>query len=102
MSTTPEKMNSSKESEKLEKPSFYDIFYLNDDYTPIDFVVATLKVHFNKTEEEAYALAQQAPVEGKIKVATTTFEIAETKTFIVNHVAQRNGFPLKSVFEKSI
>lgn len=101
MSLSPEKAKSLQENEKLQKPSLYNIFYLNDDYTAFDFVIHTLVEHFNKSYEEAAKLAEDGHDKGKFCAGTFTFEIAETKAALIMHYAKENGFPLKLVLEKN-
>ncbi len=87
--------------DEVEKPSKYHVFLLNDDYTPMDFVVDVLCRFFNKTSEQATDIMLTIHYKGKALCGTYTADIAETK---VNHVARfslENQHPLRCVLEKS-
>lgn len=100
MANIPEKSSFSKEEEKIAKPSLYNIFYLNDDYTSFDFVIASLIHFFHKSKDEAIVMANNGHEKGKFCAGTDTFEIAETKAYCIMENAKKHGFPLKVVLEK--
>ncbi len=89
-----------KVSEKLKKPSLYKVILLNDDFTPMDFVVYVLKSFFNKTDDEAHDIMLQVHKDGAGVAGVYSFEIAEMKSAQVNVTAKENQHPLKSVVEK--
>lgn len=86
--------------EKVQKPSLYKVILLNDDFTPMDFVVYVLKTFFNKTDTEAHDIMMQVHTDGAGVAGIYTFEVAEMKSAQVNMLAKDNQHPLKSVIEK--
>ena len=87
--------------EKVEKPPKYHVFLLNDDYTPMDFVVDVLCRFFNKTAEQATDIMLTIHYKGRALCGTFTADIAETKVAHVNSFSLENDHPLKCVLEKS-
>ena len=73
---------------------------LNDDFTPIDFVVHVLQKFFNKNIDDANKVMMQVHQQGSGIAGVFSHEIAETKVYLVNDYAKRNQHPLKSVMEK--
>ena len=86
---------------KLKKPSLYKVVMLNDDYTPMDFVVYLLKTFFKKNHEEASKIMLEVHNKGAAICGIFTFEIAETKILKVINTARNNGFPLLCILEKN-
>jgi len=82
-------------------PSFYKVILLNDDFTPMDFVVHILQKFFAKTSEEAQTIMLQVHQDGAGVAGIFTYEIGETKVFLVNQYAKQHKYPLKSVLEKA-
>lgn len=87
--------------DEVDRPPKYHVFLLNDDYTPMDFVVDVLCRFFNKSSEEATEIMLTIHYKGKALCGTYTAEIAETKVEIVNRFALNNEHPLKCVLEKA-
>jgi ATP-dependent Clp protease adaptor protein ClpS len=87
--------------EQLEEPARYQVFLLNDDYTPMDFVVDVLCNFFNKSEEEATDIMLTIHYKGKGLCGTYTSEIAETKVEQVVQYAIENQHPLQCVMNKA-
>jgi len=87
--------------DEVEKPPKYHVYLLNDDYTPMDFVVEVLCRYFNKTSEQATDIMLTIHYEGKALCGTFTAEIAETKVDQVSRYALENEHPLKCVLEKA-
>ena len=85
---------------KLKKPSLYKVVMLNDDYTPMDFVVYLLKTFFKKNHEEASKIMLEVHNKGAAICGIFTFEIAETKILKVINMSRNNGFPLLCILEK--
>lgn len=85
---------------KTKKPAMYKVLLLNDDYTPMEFVVLVLQQFFNKTEEEATRIMLHVHKRGVGLCGVFTFEIAETKVMQVMDYSKRNQYPLKCVMEK--
>ncbi len=87
--------------EEIEEPAKYHVFLLNDDYTPMDFVVDILCNCFNKNEEQATDIMLTIHHKGKGLCGTYTAEIAETKVEHVVQYALENQHPLKCLMEKA-
>ncbi|GAA6172916.1 ATP-dependent Clp protease adapter ClpS [Colwellia sp. KU-HH00111] len=88
-------------SHEVDKPHEYHVYLLNDDYTPMDFVVDVLCRFFNKTTEQATDIMLTIHFKGKALCGTFTAEIAETKVDQVSRYALENEHPLKCVLEKA-
>ena len=85
---------------KTKKPSMYKVLMLNDDYTPMEFVVHVLKRFFRMTTEQATRVMLHVHQKGVGICGVYTYEIAETK---VNHVidyARKHQHPLQCTLEK--
>ena len=85
---------------KTKKPAMYKVLLLNDDYTPMDFVVQVLERFFNKSREEATRIMLHVHKRGVGLCGVFTFEIAETKVMQVMDYARRNQHPLQCTMEK--
>ena len=85
---------------KAKKPSLYKVLLLNDDYTPMEFVVHVLETVFGKTGEDAYRIMLHVHQKGVGVCGVYTFEIAETKVTQVMDMAKENGHPLQCTMEK--
>ena len=85
---------------KTGKPSPYNVFLLNDDYTTMDFVVNILKRIFGKNLTEATQIMLQVHKKGVGLAGVYPREIAETKVEAVHRMARENEFPLKCIMEK--
>jgi len=90
----------SKESVELKEPSMYRCILLNDDYTPMDFVVTVLMKIFGKNEDESQAIMINVHKKGKGVCGVYTFEVAETKIKQVEMLAEKYGFPLSCEIEE--
>lgn len=86
---------------KTKKPSQYRVFLLNDDYTPMEFVVGLLMGVFKKTQEEATQIMLDVHQNGIGVCGIYTFEVAETKVVQVLDAAKRSDHPLKCTLEKA-
>ena len=85
---------------ETKKPSMYKVLLLNDDYTPMDFVVHILERFFGKNKEEATEIMMQVHRRGVGLCGVYTFEIAETKvTQVIDH-ARKHQHPLQCTMEK--
>ena len=76
------------------------VFLMNDDYTPMEFVVEVLMNIFGKSEAEAVHIMLKVHVEGSGLAGVYPFEIAETKVEEVHDRARAEGHPLKAVLEE--
>lgn len=85
---------------EIKEPSLYKVVLLNDDFTPMDFVVHILQKFFFKTMDEANKVMMQVHMQGSGVAGVFSHEIAETKVYIVNDYARKNKHPLKCVMEK--
>ena len=85
---------------KLKKQSLYKVVMLNDDYTPMYFVVYLIKTFFKKNHEEASKIMLDVHNKGAATCGIFTFEIAETKILKVINTSRNNGFPLLCILEK--
>lgn len=85
---------------QIQRPPMYRILLLNDDFTPMDFVVDVLKHFFHKTEEESIQLMLQIHHQDQAVCGIYTYEIAEQKVNQVNHYSQQHQHPLQCMMEK--
>ena len=85
---------------RQEPPPFYRVLLLNDDFTPMDFVVAVLQSVFDKTHQEATEIMLSVHETGIGVCGVYTFEIAETKASQVLEMARRSMHPLQCEIEK--
>lgn len=85
---------------KTKKPSLYRVLLLNDDYTPMEFVVFVLERFFNKSVEEATHIMLHVHQHGVGVCGVFTYEVAETKVAQVMDLARRNEHPLQCIMEK--
>jgi ATP-dependent Clp protease adaptor protein ClpS len=86
---------------KEQEPTLYHVVLLNDDYTPMMFVVDILEDVFQKPPAEAYRIMMQVHVNGRGIAGSYTWEIAETKADKVAGLAREAGFPLKAAIEEA-
>ncbi|ACK49719.1 ATP-dependent Clp protease adaptor protein ClpS [Methylocella silvestris BL2] len=82
------------------RPSMYRVLLLNDDYTPMEFVVAVLKKYFNKGPEEATRIMLHVHQHGVGECGVFTYEVAETKVTQVMDYARKHQHPLQCIMEK--
>ncbi len=87
--------------EKTKKPSLYKVLLLNDDYTPMEFVVEVLRRYFNKGIEDAQTIMLHVHQKGVGVCGVYTFEVAETKVTQVMDFARQHGHPLQCTLEKA-
>lgn len=78
----------------IKKPPMYKVLMLNDDYTPMEFVVYALESFFGMGREQATKIMLQVHTEGKAVCGVYTKDIAETKAAQVNQCAKDNEHPL--------
>ena len=82
------------------RPSMYRVLLLNDDYTPMEFVVHVLERFFNKDREAATRIMLHVHQHGIGECGVFTYEVAETKVTQVMDFARKNQHPLQCVMEK--
>ncbi len=84
----------------IKRPSLYKVLLLNDDFTPMDFVVLILRRFFHKSEPDANQIMLDVHNNGSGLAGIYTFEQAETKVYQVNEFARTHRHPLKCVMER--
>ena len=84
---------------ELKRPPMYKVMLLNDDYTPMEFVVHILEAFFGMNREKATQIMLVVHTEGAAVVGIFPRDIAETKSEQVNEYAQENSHPLMSTVE---
>jgi len=84
----------------VKRPALYNVVLLNDDFTPMDFVVVILNDVFHKSQDEAIHIMWQTHHEGKGYCGCYTRDVAETKMAQVIEYARSNQFPLKCILER--
>lgn len=86
-------------AQRTRTPPHYRVLLLNDDYTPVDFVVFVLQRFFTKSPSEAERIMQEAHQKGVSVAGVYPFEIAETKVVQVMDCAKKEGYPLRVELE---
>ena len=89
-----------RETLDLRAPPLYQVLLLNDDFTPMDFVVFILKDVFHKNHEEAVSTMLDVHHKGAGVCGVYTRDVAETKSELVTTLARRNEYPLQCRVEK--
>ena len=85
---------------KTKKPSMYKVLLLNDDYTPMEFVVYVLQRFFSKNAEDATKIMLHVHQNGVGICGVFTYEVAETKVSQVMDLARQHDHPLQCTMEK--
>jgi ATP-dependent Clp protease adaptor protein ClpS len=85
---------------RVQEPKRWKVILLNDDHTPMDFVVGILTEIFKHTQDSAIAVMQQIHNEGSGVAGVYSFELAETKAVETTTLARTNGFPLQIKMEE--
>ncbi len=86
---------------KLKRPPLFKVLLLNDDYTPMDFVVHILQDHFGMTSEKATQVMLHVHTRGVGVCGVFTRDIAETKVALVSQFAREHQHPLKCTMEEA-
>lgn len=84
---------------KTQEPTFYNVVLLNDDYTPMQFVVDVLETIFQRSPAEAYRIMMQVHVNGKGLAGVYPWDVAETKVDKLATLARESGHPLQATIE---
>ncbi len=87
---------------QLKKPSFYQVILMNDDYTPMDFVVEVLEQFFSMSIEQATQVMLAIHHQGQAVAGTYSKDVAETKAHQVIEFARTNEHPLLCRVEKML
>ena len=85
---------------QTKKPSMYRVLLLNDDYTPMEFVIEVLRVYFNKGSDDANRIMLHVHHHGVGECGVFTYEVAETKVTQVMDFARKHQHPLQCIMEK--
>jgi len=85
---------------KTKRPNLYRVLLLNDDYTPMEFVILVLQDVFNKSREDAMQIMLHVHQKGVGECGIYPYEVAETKVTRVMDTARKNQHPLQCVMEK--
>jgi len=85
---------------KTKKPSLYKVLLLNDDYTPMEFVIVVLEQFFNKGREDATRIMLHVHQHGVGVCGLYTYEVAETKVTQVMDFARQHQHPLQCTMER--
>ncbi len=86
---------------EVKKPPLYKVVILNDDYTPMEFVVDVLRRFFSMSQDKATQVMLNVHTRGRGVAGIYTFEIAETKVIMVNDHAREHEHPLQCTLEES-
>lgn len=89
-----------RQEQKLQPPPMYQVILLNDDYTPMEFVVHVIQEYFNKDLETATHIMYQVHIDGKGPCGIYPKDIASTKVELVLAHARKAGHPLQCVMEE--
>jgi ATP-dependent Clp protease adaptor protein ClpS len=95
-----ERGTETKTRERLQRPPRFKVILYNDDYTPMEFVVALLEQVFRKSPAEATQLMLQIHRGGLGVAGVYVLEVAETKVTTVHRLAEERGYPLRAGVEK--
>lgn len=85
---------------QTKKPAMYRVLLLNDDYTPMEFVVLVLRRYFNKSNDQATQIMLHVHRNGVGECGVFTYEVAETKVTQVMDFARKHSHPLQCIMEK--
>jgi ATP-dependent Clp protease adaptor protein ClpS len=86
---------------QTKKPPLYRVLLLNDDFTPMEFVIHVLQQFFNKNSDDAYMIMMHVHQNGVGECGVFTYEVAETKVTLVMDFARQHQHPLQCVMERN-
>ncbi|OGQ93454.1 MAG: ATP-dependent Clp protease adaptor ClpS [Deltaproteobacteria bacterium RIFOXYA12_FULL_61_11] len=86
---------------RIEEPPMYRVLLLNDDFTPMDFVVMILRRIFHFPEAEAVRIMLAVHHQGSGDCGLFPYEVARTKVFHVQSLAKEHGHPLQCTYERA-
>ncbi len=89
-----------REAQKVEPPPLYKVVLLNDDFTPMEFVVMVIQEYFHKDQETATRIMLQVHIEGKGVCGVYTHDVAATKVSQVTELSRKSGHPLQCMMEE--
>ncbi|MDP5007789.1 MAG: ATP-dependent Clp protease adapter ClpS [Glaciimonas sp.] len=90
-----------RQEQKLKPPPMYKVFLVNDDFTPMEFVVMVIQEYFNKDRENATQIMLKVHRDGKGLCGVFSKDIASTKVELVLTHARKAGHPLQCVMEEA-
>ena len=90
-----------RKAQKTEPPPMYQVILLNDDYTPMEFVVMALQEYFNRDLETATQIMLKIHHEGRGVCGVYSKDVAGTKVELVLAAARRGGHPLQCILESA-
>jgi len=90
-----------RQAEKVKVPAMYKVMLLNDDYTPMEFVVMVIQEYFNKDQETATRIMLQVHLAGKGVCGIFTRDVASTKVHQVTERSREAGHPLQCTMEEA-
>ena len=86
--------------QKIQEPVRWKVLFLNDDQTPMEFVIELMTLIFKHTQDTARDLTLKIHTEGSAVVGVYSFEIAEVKAVEATNLSRSNGFPLQIKLEE--
>lgn len=86
-------------TQRIEPPRMHQVLMLNDDFTPMEFVIDVLQHFFGKDRETATQIMLKIHLDGRGVCGVYSFEVAETKVALVMDAAKQAGHPLQAVTE---
>jgi ATP-dependent Clp protease adaptor protein ClpS len=101
MSTDIDVVIDEKIKRTVKEPSKYNVIMLNDDATPMEWVISVLKEIFKHSNKDAEALTMKIHNEGSAVVGTYKYEVAEQKSIEAVNASRNHGFPLQLKIEES-
>ena len=101
MSTDTDIVIDEKIKQVVKEPSKYNVIMLNDDATPMEWVIGLLKEIFKHSDKDAQSLTMKIHNEGSAIVGTYKYEIAEQKSVEAVNISRNHGFPLQLKIEES-
>jgi len=87
--------------EQTKEPTLYNVVLLNDDYTPMQFVIDVLETLFQRSPSEAYRVMMQVHLNGRGVAGVYPWEVAETKVDSLVALAREAGHPLQATIEEA-
>lgn len=85
---------------EIDSPGQYSVIFHNDDFTPMDFVIAVIMNVFFKDIKEATHLMLKVHHEGKAMIGVYSYDIAHSKVNLATNLARQEGFPLRITVQK--
>ena len=89
------------EEKKVKKPSMYTVIMMNDDYTPMEFVVWVLRKIFFMNQSESENIMMKVHTSGRASCGSYTYDVAQTKIVQVHQLAERHEHPLQCQIEEA-